>query len=106
MRDHGGVPDRASTLKQLDVIRIVAIADLVLLVVLLIGTFTDNDSIVSIVGPIHGVGFLGLLFLTARGAGEGRWGWWFPIVTLVTTGPPGSLYGHLRVSRELDAAGR
>lgn len=94
-------PDTASTLRALDRIRVVAIADALLLAVLVWASLTDRDGLVSVLGPIHGLGFLLLLWLTVRGAGEERWGWWFPVVTLVTTGPPGSLLGELRIRREL-----
>jgi integral membrane protein len=96
-----------STLRQLDLIRFVAIADFVLLIPLLMNLvgIIHSDAMVSIIGPIHGVGFLLLLFLCARGAGEERWGWWFPIAVVVTLGPVGSLWGEHRVRRELPAKG-
>jgi hypothetical protein len=95
--------DASETRKRLDLIRIVAIVDGLLLVPLLLGLVLDWD-IKGVLGPIHGCGYLLLLFLTARGAGERRWGWWFPAVVVVTLGPPGSLYGDLRIRRELQAA--
>ena len=52
-------------------------------------------------GPIHGVGFLVLLFLSAQGAGERRWGWWFPALVLVTGGPLGTIVGDLVLRRRL-----
>ena len=93
--------DAVRTRRQLDVIRAVALVDAALLVVLVICALTDRDGIVSVLGPIHGVGFLALLYLCVRGAGERLWGWWFPAVVLVTAGPPGSLIGELRIRREL-----
>lgn len=91
-------------LKALDRLRIVAIADFVLLLVLLyFSLVADDDGAVSVLGPIHGVGFLAMLYLTARGAGEGHWGWWFPAIVVVTGGPIGSLVGDLKVRRELAA---
>ena len=48
-----------------------------------------------------GLGFVLLMYLTAKGAGEGRWGWWFPAVTLVTAGPPGSILGEIKLRRDL-----
>ncbi len=88
--------------RQLDIIRVVAVSDAVLLVVLVACALTDREAAVSVLGPIHGVGFLALLFLCVRGAGERLWGWWFPAVVLVTAGPPGSLIGELRIRRTLD----
>jgi hypothetical protein len=92
------------TIKQLNWIRLVAIVDFLFLVPLVIASLSDNDSMVSVLGPIHGIGFLILGFLCVRGVGEGRWGWWFPAIVVVTLGPPGSLYGEYRIRRQLEAA--
>ena len=92
---------RAEILRQLTVVRWVALADALLLVPLVAAALTDAESLVSILGPIHGVGFLALLGLCARGAGEGLWGWWFPALVVVTLGPPGSLIGDLRIRRRV-----
>ena len=82
-------------------IRAVAIADFLLLVPLVIAALSHSEGVVSILGPIHGVGYLILLGLCIRGWIEGLWGWWFPALVVVTLGPPGSLYGDLRIRREL-----
>lgn len=97
-------PDVARTRKLLNVIAILAIADFVLLIPLVLGALgvIETESFVGILGPIHGVGYLGLLFLTGKGAGERRWGWWFPGITLITGGPVGSLIGDVIVRRQLD----
>lgn len=94
---------RNETLRRLDVIRIVAIADLVLLLPLLANLvgLIDSERMVSVIGPIHGIGFLALLFLCVKGAGEERWGWWFPAAVIVTLGPLGSLWGEHRVRGRL-----
>jgi Domain of unknown function (DUF3817) len=89
--------------RRLNVIRAVALADALLLVVLLYAAVTGAESAVDVLGPVHGVGFLALLFLCARGAGEGLWGWWFPALVVVTLGPPGSLIGDVRIRRSLAA---
>ena len=94
----------AQTLRRLKIIRIVAIADFILLVPLVIAALTHAEGVVSVLGPIHGVGFLALVGLCLVGVGEGRWGWWFPAIVVVTLGPPGSLYGELRIRRELPGA--
>ncbi len=96
--------DPAAIRRDLNRVRIVALLDGLLLIPLVLCAITDQESVVSILGPIHGVGFLLLMYLTAKGAGEGRWGWWFPALTLVTAGPPGSLIGDLRIRRQLNAA--
>jgi integral membrane protein len=98
-------PATAETIKRLDVIRIVAIADFVLLIPLLMNLvgIIHSDTMVSVIGPIHGIGFLVLLYLCVRGAGESRWGWWFPAAVVVTLGPLGSLWGEHRIRRQLEA---
>ncbi len=90
---------RAEILRRLDVVRRVAVADALLLVPLVIAAVTGADGVVSVLGPIHGVGFLALLGLCVMGAGEGLWGWWFPALVVVTLGPPGSLIGDARIRR-------
>ena len=75
--------------------------DAVLLVVLVGAALTNAEGLVSVLGPIHGVGFLMLVYLCVRGAGEQLWGWWFPAIVVVTAGPPGSLIGDLRIRRSL-----
>ncbi|MEA2176786.1 MAG: hypothetical protein QOG77_83 [Solirubrobacteraceae bacterium] len=89
----------------LDVVLIVGALDFLLLLVLLYVAWIDrSDAAVSILGPIHGVGFLALLFLTFRGALESYWGWWFPALVLVTGGPVGSLIGELVLRRRFRPA--
>ena len=94
--------DRERTRKLLRWVAIAAAVDFLLLIPLVYASLSDNDSLVSILGPIHGVGFLIQLFLTVRGAGERLWGWWFPAIVVVTLGPPGALIGHVKVSRDLE----
>ena len=85
--------------RRLDLIRIVAIVDAFLLVPLVIAALNDAEGVVNWLGPIHGVGFLALVFMCLQGAGEGMWGWWFPAIVVVTLGPPGSLIGDVRIRR-------
>ena len=87
--------------RRLDLIRIVAIVDALLLVPLVIAALNDTEGVVNWLGPIHGVGYLILLFLCTRGAAERLWGWWFPAIVVVTLGPPGSLIGDVRIRRRL-----
>ncbi|MBB4664936.1 DUF3817 domain-containing protein [Conexibacter arvalis] len=95
-------PSVESTKKLLNVVLVVGIADLILFLVLIWVAFIDrSDSAVSAIGPIHGIGFVVLLGLTAKGAVDGRWGWWFPGITLITTGPPGSIIGDLILRKQL-----
>jgi len=83
-------------------VAIAAAIDFLLLVPLVIASIQDADDVIHVLGPIHGVGFLIQLYLTVRGAGERFWGWWFPVLVVLTGGPPGALIGHLKVSRDLD----
>lgn len=87
--------------RRLDLIRIVAIVDAMLLVPLVIAALSDAEGVVNWLGPIHGAGYLILLFLCARGAAERLWGWWFPAIVVVTLGPPGSLIGDVKIRRDL-----
>jgi hypothetical protein len=91
-----------STIRQLRVIRIIAILDFLLLVPLVIAALRHAEGVVDILGPMHGAGFLLLLFLCLRGVGQDRWGWWFPALVVVTLGPPGSLIGERRIRRGLE----
>lgn len=95
-------PSVESTKKLLNVVLAVGIADLLLFLVLIWVAFIDrNEDLISVIGPLHGFGFVALLALTAKGAVDGRWGWWFPGITLITTGPPGSIIGDLVLRRQL-----
>lgn len=96
--------DRQATLRSLRLIRVVALADFALLVPLVIASLRHAEGLVSVLGPIHGAGFLVLLGLCLRGWMLDRWGWWFPLLVVVTLGPPGSLYGERRVRRWLGEA--
>ena len=95
------MPDPAAVRRSLDRVRIVAIADALLLVPLVVGALSDAEGLVSVLGPVHGLGFLLLMYLTVVGSGRGLWGWWFPAIVFVTAGPPGSLVGDLRIRRAL-----
>lgn len=86
--------------KRLLVVRIVAILDAFLLVPLVYGFITDAEVHKEILGPIHGVGFLLLVYLVGMGAVQKLWSWWFPALVVVTLGPPGSLIGDLVISRK------
>jgi integral membrane protein len=88
----------------LNAVLAVGIADGVLLLVLLFFAFVSrSDSAVQLLGPVHGIGFLILVGMTAKGAVERRWGWWFPAIVVVTAGPIGSIAGDV-ILRRGDAA--
>jgi hypothetical protein len=88
--------------KLLNTVLAVGIADALLLVVLVYFAFIDrSDTAVHILGPIHGLGFIALVILTANGALQRFWGWWFPAVVVVTGGPIGSIVGDFVVRGQL-----
>jgi hypothetical protein len=60
---------------------IVSIVDFILLIPLVVGVIVDYHGLAPVIGPIHGLGFLLELYLVARGATLGWWGWWYPGVT-------------------------
>lgn len=92
------------TKPELNRILAIGIADAVLLVVLMYFAFVNrSDNAVHVLGPLHGIGFLTLLVLFARGASEGKWEWWFPLGVMVTGGPLGSIIGDVILRRRLDA---
>jgi len=101
--EHGSTTlnDDDAIRRRLNLIRIVAILDFLLLVPLVVAALSHSEGVVSILGPAHGTGFLILLALCAYGAWEERWGWWFPALVVVTLGPPGSLIGDVRIRRQL-----
>ena len=87
---------KAPSRKLLNAVLAVGIADALLLLVLLYFAFVDrSDTMVSVIGPIHGLGYLILLLMTGNGASKGEWGWWFPALVLVTGGPLGTIVGDL-----------
>ena len=93
----------AARKKLLNLVLTVGLADALLLVVLVYFAFVDrSDNAVHVLGPIHGLGFLALLGLTANGALQAFWGWWFPAVVLVTGGPVGSIVGDFVLRRRID----
>ena len=96
--------ERATLMRSLNLIAVLALADAVLLGFLFAASFADDHDMVSILGPIHGIGFVILLGLCVNGAARERWGWWFPALVVVTLGPLGSLIGDVLVRRRLRAA--
>ncbi len=90
--------------RALNVVGVVAVVDAVLLVPLVIAALNHDEGTVSILGPLHGTGFLILVALVVRGTLKGYWGWWFPVITVITAGPPGCLAGDIKIRRELSAS--
>jgi hypothetical protein len=70
--------------------------------VLVYFAFIDrSDNVVHVLGPIHGLGFLALVALTANGALQKLWGWWFPVLVVITGGPIGSFIGEVALRRRV-----
>ena len=82
------------------IVRWIALADLVLLIVLLVASFANNEKMVQIFGLTHGIVFLALIAIVGIGAVQKLWTWWFLVGTLVTTGPPGALVGEALIARK------
>ena len=95
------IEPRQEAQRALRLLLVVGLADAALLVPLVIAALTDAEGAVSVLGPIHGVGFLLELYLAARWAGR-FWGWWYPAAILVTGGPLGLVLGHRRAKREIE----
>jgi len=87
--------------RRLNVILVLAIVDAVLLVPLLLHRFNDLDVPTMPIGMTHGLLFIALVALCAKGAYDKLWGWWFPIVTVITGGPPGSIIGEIVIRGRL-----
>jgi hypothetical protein len=96
-------PSARARRSALNLVLAVGIVDGLLLLVLLYVAFVNrNEGVISILGPVHGLGYVYLLYLTATGAMRQMWGWWFPALVLVTAGPLGSIIGDLKLRRELE----
>ena len=90
-------------LRWLMIVRWVALADMVLLIVLLVASFANNEELVQIFGLTHGIVFLALIAIVGIGAVQKLWSWWFLVATLITTGPPGALVGEVLIARKAKA---
>lgn len=95
------VPNRE--IRFLNIIAIVAVIDVLLLIPLVWSSrwIADKHEIVAVLGPVHGFLFVVLIGLCAWGAMQKWWGWWFPVITVITLGPPGSLIGDFIIRRRL-----
>ena len=90
-------------LRWLMIVRWLALADLVLLIVLLVASFANNEELVQIFGLTHGIVFLALIAIVGIGAIQKLWSWWFLVAILITTGPPGALVGEVLIARKAKA---
>ena len=96
-------PGGPREIRFLNIIAVVAVIDFLLLIPLIWASsfIADKHEIVSVLGPLHGTLFVVLIGLCAYGAIQKWWGWWFPLITVITLGPPGSLIGDFIVRRRL-----
>lgn len=101
MTTTASAPAAERTRRLVNLVAVVAALDFLLLVPLLYGSLTDDHGLISILGPLHGVGFLIDLALAMYGAYLRMWGWWFPAIVVITLGPPGALIGHRKVTGDL-----
>ena len=93
--------------RRLNVALWIGIADAVLLLVLVYVAFINrNEGAISVIGPIHGLGFVALVAITATGSMARQWGWWFPAIVTITGGPLGTIVGDVIVRRRLAAEAR
>jgi hypothetical protein len=90
-------------LRRLMIVRWIALADLVLLIMLLVASFANNEELVQLFGPTHGIVFLALIAIVGIGATQKLWSWWFLVATLITTGSPRALVGEVLIARKSKA---
>ena len=95
--------DARQVLRWLMIVRWTALADLILLIVLLVASFVHNEKLVQIFGLAHGIVFMVLVAIVGVGALDKRWSWWFLVATLITTGPPGAFLGEVLIMRKAKA---
>ena len=73
-------------------LRVVALLETVSFAVLILASVlkrTTGPDLVPVIGPLHGVLFLGVVVLVLANLERLRWSWWFTLVML-TTGSPGA----------------
>ena len=90
-------------LRWLIIVRWISVTDLILLIVLLVASFVNNEELVQIFGLTHGIVFLALIAIVGIGAVQKLWSWWFLVATLITTGPPGAFVGEALIARKAKA---
>ncbi|MEX0621151.1 MAG: hypothetical protein WD181_06165 [Solirubrobacterales bacterium] len=92
----------------LNIIAWVAVADVLLLIPLVWASrwVADRHDIVGLLGPVHGFLFIALIGLCAYGSLQKWWGWWFPVLVVVTLGPLGSLIGDWIIRRQIREEGK
>ena len=100
------LPQQTDKIKRrLNLVRWVAIPDLILLIALVTASRLGNRELVSVLGPIHGINYLFLVMVVSLGAVDKVWKWWFPVLTFFTGGPMGSFIGEVVISKQLERTG-
>jgi len=91
----------------LNIIAWVAVVDVILLIPLVWASrwVAERHDIVAVLGPTHGFLFIALIALCAYGSLQKWWGWWFPVVVVVTLGPLGSLVGDWIIRKQIREGG-
>jgi hypothetical protein len=84
----------------LKAILILGFLDLCLFLPLIYAVIAGDRGVSKAFGPAHGTGFIIEMGLIGWGSYKGWWGWWYTIVSFITTGPPGALLGHGKAKRE------
>ena len=91
--------DRARRIS-LTIILGAAAVDAVFLVALLVALAAGSAGAVGVLAPLYVLGFVYLLYLAAKGAMDGRWGWSYLVLVAVTLGPIGATLGARRMRAE------
>lgn len=104
-----GWPDRPYSAPMTSKFRLVALAEaasyLALLVATLVKRGFDGPDYVSVLGPIHGILFLGYLVLTLMVREEQEWTGWQTIIVLVASALPfGAFVVNSRMVRDPEPA--
>lgn len=89
--------------RRLRIVRVFALIDLILLLMLVSAALTGQRETVQLLGPLHGINFLLLLVIVGVGAIDGIWEWWFPVAVLLAAGPPGVFLGEWIMQRRVRA---
>src|SRR3954454_9315968 len=88
----------------LNVILGAALADALFLVALLVALAIGGRGAAGVPAALYAFGFIYLLYLAAKGAMDGRWGWSYLVLIALTLGPIGALVGERRLRARIPPA--
>src|SRR4051795_1904353 len=97
-------PSNAALRISLNVMLGAAIADAVFLVALLVALALGGRAAAGVPGALYAFGFIYLLYLAAKGAMDGRWGWSYLAPVALTLGRSGAPVGERRMRARPPAA--